>query len=87
MFYLEDSNRHAKRIQQKDRHVKKQYSIAVKNKLSDRFKTQPHRLAKRSAMNCGNPKCICCMNPRKSFKELTYQELRFHQGANKDGLE
>jgi len=30
-------------------------------------------------MNCGNPKCVLCMNPRKSFGEKTIQEQRLEQ--------
>jgi len=38
-----------------------------------------HRFEKKHAMNCGNPKCIMCSNPRKTFKELTPQEKRLFQ--------
>lgn len=40
---------------------------------------QPHRLHKVSGMNCGNPKCVMCMNPRKAWKELSTQEQSFYQ--------
>ena len=41
---------------------------------------QPHRLAKRHTMDCGNPKCFLCGNPRKTHKDkLTAQEKRLFQ--------
>ena len=41
---------------------------------------QPHRLAKHHAMDCGNPMCYLCGNPRKTHKNrLTAQEQRLFQ--------
>ena len=41
---------------------------------------QPHRLAKHHVMDCGNPKCYLCGNPRKTHKDpLTAQEKRLFQ--------
>jgi hypothetical protein len=41
---------------------------------------QPHRLHKRRAMDCGNPQCYLCGNPRKTHKDrLTAQEKRLFQ--------
>lgn len=40
---------------------------------------QPHRLHKNTGMNCGNPNCIMCSNPRKIFHERTLQEQSFRQ--------
>ena len=41
---------------------------------------QPHRLAKHHAMDCGNPKCGLCGNPRHIHKDkLTAQEKSFYQ--------
>ena len=45
--------------------------------------TEPHKFAKHHAMNCGNPKCVMCANPRKTFKELTQQEKRMFQDVEK----
>lgn len=39
----------------------------------------PHLYAKKHAMNCGNPKCVMCGNPRKMFGEETIQERRNKQ--------
>lgn len=41
---------------------------------------EPHRLAKHHAMDCGNPRCYLCGNPRKTHKDrLTPQEHRLFQ--------
>jgi hypothetical protein len=45
---------------------------------------QPHRLAKKHAMDCGQPGCNVCGNPRrtrnhKSKDQLTTQERRNNQ--------
>ena len=41
---------------------------------------QTHRLAKHHAMDCGNPHCYLCGNPRKTHKDkLTQQEKRLFQ--------
>lgn len=63
--------------------IKKQLSIAkqhgMHNYNSDVVK-QPHRMAKHHAMDCGNPGCMMCGNPRHHSKDsLTVQEKRFYQ--------
>ena len=68
--------KHSKRIQQKENYVKKETKIAKQLGIEEK---QPHRFAKHSPANCGNPKCVLCANPRKTFKELTIQEQRFYQ--------
>lgn len=64
--------------------IKKQLKIAKKNTAavpeSSSMIKQPHRLAKRHAMDCGNSGCILCGNPRHLQKDsLTTQEKRFYQ--------
>lgn len=39
-----------------------------------------HYYAKHHAMDCGNPKCVMCGNPRKTWKEKTIQEKRADSG-------
>ena len=70
--------KHSKRIQQKENHVKKQVKIAKANGIPVK-QGEEHYLAKHSAVNCGNPTCILCMNPRKSMGEKTIQEKKFEQ--------
>ena len=50
--------------------IAKAYGVPVK---------EPHKFAKHHAMNCGNPDCVMCGNPRKTFNELTAQEKRLFQ--------
>jgi hypothetical protein len=60
--------------------VKKQVKIAKEFGIPVK---EPHKFAKHHAMNCGNPKCVMCANPRKTFKELTQQEKRLYQDVDK----
>ena len=46
---------------------------------------QKHRLAKHHAMDCGNPHCYLCGNPRKTHKDrLTAQEKRLFQNLDQN---
>lgn len=85
MFDPTEHKRRTKRIQQKDRHIKRQCAI-IGYSTSYEPKS-PHMFAKKSATNCGNSRCMYCTNPRKMFKELTMQEQIFHSGADQNGLE
>lgn len=67
---------HAKRIQQKDRYIKRQVKIAKSHGVQVE---NPHVYAKHSAMTCGDSNCVMCGNPRKFFNEKTIQEKRFIQ--------
>lgn len=71
--------KHSKRLQQKQNHIIKETKIAKSHNVPV---TDPHRLAKKSPMNCGNPKCHMCANPRKSFKEMTIQERKHYQNLD-----
>jgi hypothetical protein len=35
-----------------------------------------HVYHKHRALNCGNPNCVMCANPRKVFGEITQQERK-----------
>lgn len=66
--------------------VKKQVKIAKAHGLTNKDKAikEPHRLAKHHAMDCGNPDCYLCGNPRKTHKDkLTAQEKRLYQDVDK----
>ena len=67
---------HSKRIHQKQVKVKKQVKIAKGLGMPVK---EPHRLHKVHAVDCGNPNCVMCMNPRKAFGEKTMQERKFEQ--------
>ena len=79
MSHEEEKVKHSKRILKTDNAVKKQVRIA-KSAGSDI--SQPHKFAKLHAMNCGNPKCFMCANPRKVFNEKTIQEKRLEQNID-----
>lgn len=74
--------KHSKRLQDDETHIKKRHrllkakSAYFPGHMTDK---QPHRLHKVTGMNCGNPNCVMCGNPRKMFKELTIQEQKFYQ--------
>lgn len=76
----EDKFKHSKRLQKDENAVKKQTRIAKDFGVPVE---EPHKFAKHHAMNCGNPKCVMCGNPRKTFKELTQQEKRLFQDTEK----
>jgi len=66
--------------------IKRQVEIAKQHGLSikDKAIKEPHRLAKHHAMDCGNPDCYLCGNPRKTHKDkLTAQEKRLFQDVEK----
>jgi hypothetical protein len=66
--------------------VKKQVKIAKAHGLTNKDKAikEPHRLAKHHAMDCGQPGCMLCGNPRKTHKDkLTAQEKRMYQDVDK----
>jgi hypothetical protein len=69
----------AKRLLQKKRHIERQIRILKKTGIWGETIAidAPHRLHKVHALNCGKPKCLMCMNPRKSFGEKTIQERKF----------
>jgi hypothetical protein len=80
------SNDTAKFLNSRRRH-KNDVAIARQVKIAKSHGTfnqanikQPHRLVKHHAMDCGNPHCYLCGNPRKTHKDkLTQQEKRLFQ--------
>lgn len=85
------SNETAKFLNSRRRHktdvaIARQLRIAKQHGLqfNDKVIKQPHRVAKHHTMDCGNPKCFMCGNPRKSHKDkLTAQEKRLFQDIDK----
>ena len=84
------SNDQAKFLNSRRRHkndvaIARQVKIAKQHGLGhqDQAIREPHRHAKHHAMDCGNPKCMLCGNPRRNswFKKerLTAQERRLFQ--------
>ena len=72
----QDKFKKSKRLLKDENAVKKQTKIAKTFGVPVK---DPHKFAKRHAMNCGNPNCHMCGNPRKVFNELTQQEKRLFQ--------
>ena len=72
----EDKFKKSKRILKDENAIRKQLKIA---KAHNAPVESPHQFAKHHAMNCGNPNCVMCGNPRKTFGELTYQEQKLFQ--------
>ena len=76
----EAKDKHSKRIHDKETAVKRQVKIAKSHgSFVGEEEKQPHRFAKRHALNCGDPDCAMCGNPRKFFKEPTVQEKSFEE--------
>jgi hypothetical protein len=81
----QDKIKHGTRIHRAWTAIKKQLRIARAHGLTknDPIVAEPHRLAKHHAMDCGNPDCYLCGNPRKTHKDkLTIQEKRNNQKVN-----
>lgn len=70
--------KHSKRLHKEESAVKRQLKIAKAHGFPVK-ETDKHRFHKHHAMNCGNPDCLMCGNPRKTLKEKTIQEKRFEQ--------
>ena len=80
MSTQEDRYKHSKRLLKEEAAINKQLKIAKRYFPNKKVADQPHRLAKRHAMDCGRPKCMLCGNPRKLHKDkLTFQEKRMFQ--------
>ena len=82
----QDKFKNSKRRHSDETAVKKQVKIAKAHGLTSKDKAvkEPHRLAKHHAMDCGNPDCYLCGNPRKTHKDkLTAQEKRLFQDVDK----
>lgn len=88
------SNDIAKYINSRRRHkndvaIARQVKIAKAHGLTNKDKAvkEPHRLAKHHAMDCGQPGCVLCGNPRRNpaykSERLTAQERRMFQDVEK----
>ena len=75
----QDRFKNSKRRLSDESAVKKQTRIA---KQYGSNVEEPHRFAKHHAMNCGDPKCMMCGNPRTVFNEPTTQEKRLFQDTD-----
>jgi hypothetical protein len=79
----EDKIKHSKRLLKDENAIKKQTKIAKRHGIDVK---EPHKFAKHHAMDCGNPECSLCGNPRHISKDsLTVQEKSFKQTEKWDG--
>jgi hypothetical protein len=76
----EDKFTHSKRLHNDEVAIARQLKIAKASGRDHNAKIvkQPHRLVKHNAMDCGNPQCYLCGNPR-NHGEVTAQEKRMVQ--------
>jgi hypothetical protein len=84
----EDKIKHSTRLHKAWVAVKKQLKIAKSAGVQQKYINEPHRLAKNHALDCGQPGCIICSNPRhnesvKGKDKLTAQEKRLLQDIDK----
>ena len=76
--------KHSKRLHKEESAIKKQQKIAMQHGLTkSEVEREPHRFAKHHAMDCGQPGCVLCGNPRHNgwykSERLTAQERRLFQ--------
>jgi hypothetical protein len=60
--------------------INRQKRIAKQAWNAEHLLKQPHRFAKRHALDCGNPKCLVC-HSEKVFRKPTIQERKFLQNV------
>ena len=76
----EAKEKRSKRLHKEEAVIKKQQKIAIKHGLSRLdVEREAHRFAKHHAMDCGNPECGLCSNPRRLVGDRTVQEKSFDQ--------
>jgi hypothetical protein len=78
MSHQDDKEKHSKRMLKELNAIHKQMKIAKSHGVEVN-QYEGHRYAKHHALDCGNPGCPTCGNPRKLYKEETIQEKRFKQ--------
>ena len=78
-------NKNSRRRHSDETAIAKQTKIAkAHGGANPIYDKEPHRLAKHHAMDCGNPDCYLCGNPRHTHKDkLTAQEKRLFQDVEK----
>ena len=74
----QDKFKHSKRLLKDENAIKKQTKIAKEHGMDVK---EPHKFNKHHALDCGNPECFLCSNPRHngSKDKLTAQEKRLFQ--------
>lgn len=85
----EQKDKRSKRLHAEESAIKKQQKIALQHGMDRKeVEREPHKFAKHHAMDCGNPECGMCGNPRKTQKDkLTVQEKSFKQTEGWNNVE
>jgi hypothetical protein len=77
----------ADKFKNSKRRLKDENAVKKQTKIAKEFGVpvnEPHKFAKHHAMDCGNPDCYLCGNPRRTHKDtLTAQEKRLFQDVEK----
>ena len=77
---METKDKRSERRHRTEVVCEQQLRIAKQKNMHDtNMAQQPHRMAKRHAMDCGKPQCLICGNPRKLFGKDTLQERKLKQ--------
>lgn len=80
MSAIESKTKNSIRRHRDETAIKKQLKIAKQHGASAKETKEPHRFNKHHAMDCGNPNCMLCGNPRHLHKHgRTAQEYRMLQ--------
>ena len=77
----EDKDKRSTRLHKEETAIKKQQKIAIDHGHDRKeVEREPHHYAKHHALDCGNPDCFLCGNPRHLHKHgATKQEQSFDQ--------
>ena len=81
MSNQDHKEKRSKRLHSEESAIKKQQKIAIQHGVDRKeVEREPHRFAKHKAMDCGDPGCAMCGNPRHIHKHgETKQEKSFAQ--------
>ena len=68
-------NKHSRRIHNTEKIIKSRLKLTKRLGIADSRHAQGGRFAKQHPLDCGNPGCPMCSNPRKIWKQKTIKEL------------
>lgn len=78
-----DKFRNSRRRHNDETKIQRQIDIAKAYHMHHdgkwKYIEQPHRNHKKAILNCGDPKCYMCMNPRRAMGEESMQERKHKQ--------
>ena len=69
----------SKRIHNTDSVINQRKKLIKAYGIEKDYSDCGHKLSKMNGINCGDSRCIFCMNPRKAFKERTLKEIAFDE--------